>query len=157
MSRMEQENRAVALRYFEEVRNNRNFDAIDELFTPDHAHHRAVSPDERGIEARRRSVAHWNAAFPDLRYVVDDVIAAGDKVVVRYTAGSTHSDRFLEIAPRGRPYRGDLGRDKRFGADPAGRCHRDAVAGGPAERLCADDALRTVRRCALSPTRWRSD
>jgi len=41
-------------------------------------------------------------AFPDLRVTLEDVIPAGDKVVVRWTDRGTHQGEFLGVAPTGR-------------------------------------------------------
>lgn len=38
-------------------------------------------------------------AFPDLRYVVHDLIAEGDKVVVRWAWTCTHKGAFMGVAP----------------------------------------------------------
>jgi predicted ester cyclase len=42
------------------------------------------------------------AAFPDLRWVLDEVVAEGDKVVSRFTWTGTHRATFLGIPPTGR-------------------------------------------------------
>lgn len=63
---------------------------LDELATPELA---AVMSEH--ITAMR-------AAFPDVRYEIDDVIAEGDRVVVRWTRVGTHLGPFRGIAPTGR-------------------------------------------------------
>ena len=40
--------------------------------------------------------------MPDARYEVDDMIAEGDKVVVRWRLLGTHKGNFLDISPTGR-------------------------------------------------------
>ena len=45
------------------------------------------------LEDPRRSGGWWSfcrAAFPDLRFVIEDEVVADDKVVVRWTAVGTH-------------------------------------------------------------------
>ncbi len=41
-------------------------------------------------------------AFPDLRYTVDDVIAEGDRVVVRWNWQCTHRGEFMGVAATGK-------------------------------------------------------
>ena len=38
-------------------------------------------------------------AFPDLTYKIEDMVAGGDKVVVRYSARGTHLGRFVDVPP----------------------------------------------------------
>jgi steroid delta-isomerase-like uncharacterized protein len=43
----------------------------------------------------------YRAAYPDLRLVVDDVVASGDKVVVRATATGTNDGEVMGMPPTG--------------------------------------------------------
>ena len=47
-------------------------------------------------------VVFLRAAFPDLRFIIEDEVVAGDKVVVRWTAVGTHLGDFHGIPPSGR-------------------------------------------------------
>ena len=42
------------------------------------------------------------AAFPDAIYTVDDIMAEGDKVTIRYTMQATHKGSFAGFAPTGK-------------------------------------------------------
>lgn len=42
------------------------------------------------------------AAFADVHYTLDDLIAEGDRVAARWTASSTHTGEFQGIAPTGK-------------------------------------------------------
>jgi predicted ester cyclase len=44
-------------------------------------------------------------AFPDLHFVLDDVVSDADRVAVRWTATGTQSGPLFELAPSGRPAR----------------------------------------------------
>ena len=44
----------------------------------------------------------FSAAFPDTHHAVDDLIAEGDRVVLRTTAHATHRGRFEGIDPTNR-------------------------------------------------------
>jgi predicted ester cyclase len=42
------------------------------------------------------------AAFPDLRYTVEDMVSEGDKVVARWHWEGTHDGVFRDIPPTGK-------------------------------------------------------
>jgi steroid delta-isomerase-like uncharacterized protein len=44
----------------------------------------------------------FRSAIPDLKMVVEDMIAEGDKVVLRYTLEGTHEGELFGIPPSGR-------------------------------------------------------
>src|SRR3712207_8027200 len=57
----------------------------------------------RSREAYKREVAKDQATFSNLRYIVEDQLADGDKVVSRVTVRLTHDRREYEgFAPTGR-------------------------------------------------------
>lgn len=51
---------------------------------------------------RARGFASLRAAFPGLHYTVEDMVAEGDKVVVRFTSRGTHHGAFRGIPPTGK-------------------------------------------------------
>lgn len=75
-----EENKAIVRRYFEEVRNKGNLDAINELVTPDFVEH--LSSDEidfRGMEKLKQLSLQGLTSMPDRRYTILDIIAEGDQ------------------------------------------------------------------------------
>ncbi len=57
---------------------------------------------QRGPQAISRSVDRYLRAFPDLRFVEEDVVVQGDRAVVVWTAHGTHGGRLMHIPPTGR-------------------------------------------------------
>src|SRR5437764_1381191 len=55
-----------------------------------------------GIEGIRNLFATLHNAFPDAHVTLDDVLAEGDKVVVRSTLSGTHQGTFMGIPATGR-------------------------------------------------------
>jgi len=55
----------------------------------------------RGAEVLKRTASMYRAAFPDVRITVDDVIAAGEKVVLRWHSEGTHRGELAGLAPTG--------------------------------------------------------
>jgi predicted ester cyclase len=86
---MIERNRALVLRWFEDVWNRRIDSAAEELAAPGAIGHM------EGIEivgpaAFLKVRAALLAAFPDLKITIEDSIAEGDNVVVRWRAAGTH-------------------------------------------------------------------
>lgn len=54
-------------------------------------------------EALRQHIAGAEAAFPCYEIIADDLIAEGEKVVVRFTIRATHQGDFMGIPATGRP------------------------------------------------------
>jgi len=78
-----QETKELVLRFYEEVFNSRRLETFDELVAEDATDH-GVPPGYRGDKAGSRSaVSDYLAAFPDLKLVIEDVIASEDRVAVR--------------------------------------------------------------------------
>jgi steroid delta-isomerase-like uncharacterized protein len=57
-----------------------------------------------GPEAYKKLITLYTNAFPDLHFTLDEVIEAGDKVVVRWTASGTHKGELRGIAPTGKKF-----------------------------------------------------
>ena len=92
-------------RLIEESFNQGNFALADEFVAPDAVDHDPATPAQmrelRGPELVRRTAGMYRAAFPDVRISVDDVIVAGDKVVVRWHSEGTHRGELAGLAPTG--------------------------------------------------------
>lgn len=98
------DNRA-ALKRFDDTVNTGDLDliarAIDEVFHPDVLISTPLPVDATGTEALKQVWAMLLRAYPDLRVSVEDVIADGDKVVVRNTVTGTHQGTYMGLAPTG--------------------------------------------------------
>jgi len=83
---MSEENKALARRSWEAPEN---LDVLDDMYGSDFVWH---EPDQdiQGLEKARRFVTMYLSAFPDLHATVEDVIAEGDKVVIRWTVRGAH-------------------------------------------------------------------
>jgi S-adenosylmethionine decarboxylase proenzyme len=44
----------------------------------------------------------WHRAFPDYKFVIEDIIAAGDKIIARYSASGTHLGTLFGVPGTGR-------------------------------------------------------
>jgi steroid delta-isomerase-like uncharacterized protein len=96
-----EENRAVVQRFFGELFSTDDLAVADELLSPGFRFDFAGSPDPMDLESYEEFLVARRAAFPDRRFVVDDMIAEGDKVSARFTMRGTHKGEFRGIAPSG--------------------------------------------------------
>src|SRR5215216_5087366 len=101
-----EENMALVRRFFE-ARGKADLDAIEEMLAPDFVVHTRLFPDQQSDqsdrEAYKRSVAEYFAAFSNVRFLVEDQVAGGEKVVTRFIVRGTHDRReLMGVAPTGR-------------------------------------------------------
>src|ERR671938_1011819 len=97
-----QENKAVVRRFFEELLSTDNFAVANEILSPGFRFYFAGSPDPMDLEGYKEFLVMRRAAFPDRRFVVEDMIAEGDKVSARFTMRGTHKGELRGIAPSGK-------------------------------------------------------
>jgi len=96
-----EENKARVHRFYEEVFNRKNTAALDEFIDPHAVDHSAPAAAPGGIEGARQFAGMFLAAFPDVRFMIEDLIAEGDQVVARLTQSGTHQGIFLGIPQLG--------------------------------------------------------
>ena len=95
-------NKLLAQRVWEEVWHQGQLSRIDDLFTTDFVRHDPGRRELQGTEQNRQFIGSLRAAFPDVHYSVEDQIAEGDKVVVRYRFRGTHLGVFQGMPPTGK-------------------------------------------------------
>ena len=84
-------------RFVDEVWNARNYEAAADLYGEEY-----VNPFGLGPSARVEPIRRYHQAFPDLVLDVEEVIVAGDSVVLRATFRGTDTGGYLGRAPTGR-------------------------------------------------------
>jgi steroid delta-isomerase-like uncharacterized protein len=94
-----EENKAIVKRWNEETINRRNLDAIDELADPNYVNHGANT---RGPTAYKQSLTAMLEAFSDGGITIEDTIAEGDKVVIRWKMHGTHTGEYQGVPATGK-------------------------------------------------------
>ena len=98
-----EENKAAFRRIPEEVLNTGNLDLADELFAADYVEHVPVPPGTPpGLAGFKAFFTAFRAAFPDLHYTVETVLAEGDLTAGHLTVRGTHRGEFMGITPTGK-------------------------------------------------------
>ncbi|HBY96195.1 MAG TPA: ester cyclase [Chloroflexi bacterium] len=95
-------NLARIANFFDEVWNWGNLAVVDQNVADDFSYHDPANPwVAPGPPGVTDLVLTYRTAFPDLRFVLEDVIAEGDKVVVRWRAEGTHEGNLRHIPATG--------------------------------------------------------
>ena len=93
-------NKAIVRRYLEQIFNERRIDLFEEFLIENYQIYGA------GIAPGREAAKEWctliGAAFPDMRLTVEDMIAEGDKVVIRGAFSGTHQGELFGIPATGK-------------------------------------------------------
>jgi len=98
-------NKIIATRLRQEIWNTGNFAIADEICADDAVFHSndPLTPDfGRGPKALKQLVTMYRAAFPDAHITIEDIVAEGKQVVIRWTANGTHKGNLGRIAPTGK-------------------------------------------------------
>lgn len=98
-----EENKAVVRRYLEEIWSAGKLEAANEIMTEAFMFHGPIR-DLEGLDAFKQFVAGIHTTFPDVNFTVEDLVAEGDKVVVRWSMTGTHTNEFMGIAATGKPF-----------------------------------------------------
>jgi len=103
-----QENIAVSRRLIEDAFGKGDLHLIDEVCTERYVDHDPLLGD-RGRDDVKHTITGYREAFPDLTFTIEDVVAADDKVVVRWRAEGTFENGFMGQEPtheKGEPVEG---------------------------------------------------
>jgi steroid delta-isomerase-like uncharacterized protein len=102
IANLEAKNKELARRFMEEVWGKGNLEVADELLAENFVLHnppQKVVPDKEGY---KQWVSMTTATFTTIESRVEDIIAEGDKVVIRWTYVSKHEGEYMGIPPTGK-------------------------------------------------------
>jgi steroid delta-isomerase-like uncharacterized protein len=94
---MSEANKHIVRRWFEEVWNQGRAQTIDDLLDQDAVLH-GLGDTMRGPGAFKPFHAAYREALPDVQIRIEELIAEGDMVAVRWTAAGTHRGNSLGFA-----------------------------------------------------------
>ena len=96
------ENKQVIQDFLEEVINHGRLERADALVKSDFIELDPLPGQQQGREGLKEIIRHIRSAFPDTHWVVEEMIAEGDKVVTRFHWTGTHLGPFLGIPATGK-------------------------------------------------------
>ena len=98
-----EQNKALVRRMIEEIFNRGNMSLADEMLAPDFVDREQLPPgipnDREGVKVLTTML---RGAFPDFKATIDDILAEGDKVVIRMTWSGTQKGEFMGIPATGK-------------------------------------------------------
>src|SRR6266496_5950049 len=106
---VEEQNKALARRYYRELMSEGNLAFVDEFMAPEFEFTNPThSEPYRGAEFKEL-VSMLRGAFPDLHFTPEHLVARGDTVVGHWTARGTHTGTPLktlsgDIPAQGKPF-----------------------------------------------------
>lgn len=90
-------NKAILHRAVEEIWNRNNLNAADELVAENFVDHTPLPGQLPGRDGFKQVVRTIHGAFPDIQETIEDLVAEGDKVVLRVLMKGTHINPFMGI------------------------------------------------------------
>ena len=96
------ENKAVIGRFVEEVLNQGRLERADELVALDFVELDPLPGQQPGREGLKQVIAAFRTAFPDIHWVIEEMVAEGDKVFSRFTWNGTHRGEFFGVPATGK-------------------------------------------------------
>ena len=94
------DNKALVRRGYGELFGG-NLDIADEVIAADYVCHHGTGMEICGPEGIKELMRSNLNAFPDARWVIEDMVAEGDKVVTRFSMSGTHKGELRGIPPSG--------------------------------------------------------
>lgn len=136
---MSDPNKLLVRQYVEEILNKGDAALIDNIIALGFIGHDPTGPDIYGPKGVKQQQTLYLTAFPDLQYIVEEVIAENNIVVWRWTAHATHLGEILGIAAT----------RKQVTITGTTTCH---IANGKFEELWNDwDALGLLQQLQADP------
>lgn len=95
-------NKVVVQRLYDDLFNRARLGVADELVAVGCISHAAPLGTPVGPDGLRQAVALLRAAFPDGRYVIEDLVGEDDRMAARLLFQGTHRGPFRGLVPTGR-------------------------------------------------------
>lgn len=96
-----EQNKAVTRRYIDELWNTLNPTVADQIVAANligHTENKMFS----GLDALKQRIKNLSTQYSNVRFTIEDQIAEGDKVVIRWTMRGTHTGESMGADARGK-------------------------------------------------------
>ena len=92
-----QQNEALVRRYFEEAWVKGNLAAVEDFMVPNYIEHQVPDVHLASRDSLKQLLATYYKAFPDMKSVLHDIFAQGDRVAFRWSVSGTHLGDWVGI------------------------------------------------------------
>jgi steroid delta-isomerase-like uncharacterized protein len=133
------ENKAVIASFVEEVINKGRLERVDDLVALDFAELDPLPGQQPGSEGLKQVIGAFRNAFPDIHWVIEEMVGEDDKVFSRFTWHGTHRGEFFGVPATGKPI------------TVKGMVVDRVVAGKMAESRILMDGLSMMRQLGVIP------
>jgi predicted ester cyclase len=96
------QNKRIAYLEVEKLWNEGDLAVADQVYAPGQILHLRGESYPFGPDAAKKAVASMRKAFPDFEFKIEDIVAEGDKLAIRYIFTGTHQGKIWGIAPTGK-------------------------------------------------------
>ena len=96
-----EENEALVRRYFEEAWVKVNLAAVENYMVPTYIEHQVPDVHLASRDSFKQLLAMYYRAFPDMKSVLHEILAQGNRVMYRWSVSATHLGDWLGIPPTG--------------------------------------------------------
>jgi steroid delta-isomerase-like uncharacterized protein len=101
---VQDQNKAVARRVFDEIFNQGKYEVAKEIYAPDFVNHGFSS--DIGLKEDQDAARGWREAIPDIKVTVKMMMTDGDLVTVLWTAEGTNTGQGNGLPATGKTVRG---------------------------------------------------
>ena len=99
---VEEQNIALIKRFYE-AWNSGEIEALNEIVSPDYVWHQ-TSGQDLSLEQMTELLKSQIVAFPDRNFILEDILAKGEKVVLRYIYKGTHKGDIEDFPATGNKF-----------------------------------------------------
>jgi steroid delta-isomerase-like uncharacterized protein len=96
------DNKNVIRKFIDLVLNEGSFEQLDELVLEDFVELDPLPGQSQGREGLRQVLQQMRGAFPDMHWVIEEMLGEGEKVCTRFTWTGTQRGPFLGVPATGR-------------------------------------------------------
>jgi steroid delta-isomerase-like uncharacterized protein len=96
------ENKAVVSSFVEEVIHQGRLERVNDHVALDFVELDPLPGQQQGREGLKQVISAFRTAFPDIHWVIEEMVGEGDKVFSRFTWHGTHRGEFFGIPATGR-------------------------------------------------------
>ena len=99
---MSEQYKTAARNLIEKGFNQKDLKAFEDYFSTNLKDHALPPGMPDGFEGRKMFYSAFLAAFPDLHVHIEDTLAEGNQLVIRWSAHGTHEGELMGIPPTGK-------------------------------------------------------